>query len=227
MGRLWKQAIGETPVPWVYRMDASWQMKNHFERLAGVVDFWVCGGFARWYPQEIRRVAARGDTVWTYSGTPGIAESSAALLEHVLRTWARGISGHCEWLTTAPGDDPWAACTGAETGMLYPGERFGIAGPIPSVRLKLQRNAVQDINLIHARAAAADRLDETRAALARAADIALWATPPPTARERPPEEWDSRNLSGGQDDTMADHAGLDPLWWAAVRSAAVHEEAAR
>ena len=226
MGRLLKAAVGETPVPWAFRMDASWQMAHSFESLAGLVDFWVCGGFARWYPDEVRRVADRGDMVWTYSGTPGVAETSSALLEHVWRTWARGIGGHCEWLTVRPGPDPWFDCDGAETGMIYPGERFGIAGPIPSIRLKLQRNAVQDVTLLDARARAGDRLAEVRDRLAGATPVALWEQPPPVVRERPPEEWDSRNLAAGsQDDNMAAHAALDALWWVPIRQAALAEEA--
>ncbi|MEW6755567.1 MAG: hypothetical protein AB1505_32005, partial [Candidatus Latescibacterota bacterium] len=137
MGRLYRAAVGGSPVPWVYRMDASWRMQDHFERFAGLVDFWVCGGFAQWYPEEIGRLVERGDTVWTYSGTAGIQSASAALLENVLRPWARGLQGHCEWLTIDPGQDPWFACDGAATGMLYPGDRFGLAGPLPSIRLKL------------------------------------------------------------------------------------------
>ena len=224
MGRLFKEAVGDTPVPWVYRMDASWRMKDHFERFSGLVDFWVCGSFARWYPEEIRRVVERGDIVWTYSGTPAIDAISSALLEHVLRTWARGIDGHVEWLTVSPGPDPWFNCDGAETGMIYPGDRFGLAGPVPSARLKLQRNALQDIDLIDARAKAAGRIDPVRAELAEVAGIALWELPPAVVRELPPEQWDSRNLSGGQDENMAQHAALDARWWADLRLAALGEE---
>ena len=224
MGRLFEAAVGDTPVPWAYRMDASWRMKDHFERFSGLIDFWVCGGFARWYPDEIRQVVDRGDVVWTYSGTPGIGETSAALLENVLKAWARGVTGHCEWLTIAPGRDPWFACDGAETGMIYPGERFGLEGPIPSIRLKLQRNAVQDVDLIGARARHDGSPYQARAEFAAAARVALWETPPPVVGELPPEEWDSRNLSGGQDENMSQHAALDPRWWAPLRRAALGEE---
>lgn len=224
MGRLLRGAVGDSPVPWVFRMDASWRMKDHFERLAGLVDFWVCGGFARWYPEQIARVAARGDVVWTYGGTPGIGEASAALLEAVLRAWARGLGGHCRWLTTAPGDDPWFACTGCETALLYPGERFGVAGPIPSARLKLQRNALQDLALIDARARRRGRLERVRAQLAEEAGVRLWSDPPPAARELPPDQWDSRNLAGSQDDRMAEHARLAPLWWVPIRLRALGQE---
>lgn len=212
MGRLYHAAVGGSPVPWAFRMDASWRMKDHLDRFAGLVDFWVCGGFAAWYPEELGAAVRRGDTVWTYSGTPDVTAPGAALLEHVLRTWARGLAGHCEWLTIAPGEDPWFACDGAATGMIYPGDRFGIAGPLPSVRLKLQRNGVQDVDLI-----GRWRQDE----LAAAAGVTLWERPPRVVRERPPEEWDSRNLAGGPDEKMAAAAPLDARWWAPVRSAAL------
>ncbi len=225
MGRLLKKAVGDTPVPWLFRMDASWQMASHFTKFAGTVDYWVCGGFANWYPEQIKQTIARGDTVWTYSGTPAIDQTSAALLEHVWRMWARGVGGHCEWLTVRPGPDPWLNCDGAETGMIYPGERFGIAGPIPSARLKIQRNAVQDVNLIDARARAEGRLEEVRSAMGESTPVTLWQDPPPVVLAEPPENWDSINLSATQDDNMARHAGLDALWWAPIRRAAMGQEA--
>ena len=184
----------------------------------------MCGGFAKWYPDEIKAVVARGDVVWTYSGTPGIGETSAALLEHVLRMWCRGIHGHVEWLTTKPGPDPWFDCDGAATGMIYPGERFGIAGPIPSARLKLQRNAVQDINLIDAAARKAGRLEQLREQMAAARGIMTWEDPPQAVKTLSPEDWDSNNLRSTQDENMAEHAGLDPLWWLPVRQAALGRE---
>ena len=33
--------------------------------------------------------------------------------------------------------------------MVYPGDRFGVAAPIASIRLKIQRNAVQDVTLLN------------------------------------------------------------------------------
>jgi hypothetical protein len=169
-------------------------------------------------------VLKRGDVVWSYSGTPGIEAPSSALLEHVFRTWACGLGGHCEWLTVAPGDDPWFACEGAPTGMIYPGERFGLEGPIPSIRLKLQRNAVQDVNLLTARGKAAGRLEEVRRKIASAVPLPLWEEPPPIVRQRPPEEWDSNNLSQKTEVNMAQYEPLDPLWWADIRQAAMQEE---
>jgi hypothetical protein len=104
--------------------------------------------------------------------------------------------------------------------MLYPGDRFGIPGPISSARLKLQRNAVQDITLIDARAKARGSLDETRERLAAAAALPLWEEPPAIVRERPPEEWDDTKLP----DSPAPASPRSPLWWAPIRRAALGEE---
>ncbi len=226
MGRLFKDAVGQTPVPWLFRMDASWQMENEWTELGGIVNYWVCGGFFRWYPEASRLPVERGDVVWTYSGTPAIDAPSSAVLEHVWRIWARGIHAHCDWLSTRPDADVWNACEGALICTIYPGERFGIAGPIPSARLKLKRNAVQDVNLIDAAARAAGRLAQTRQQLIDAAGVVVWEEPPPVVTERPPEEWDSANLTAGsQDDNMSDYSGQDPLWWVKIRRAALGEEA--
>ena len=216
MGRLLDKAVGDSPVPWCYRMDASWQMSRQFDEFAGMIGLWVCANFIRWYPEACRAVIRRGEAVWTYSGTPPIAESSAALLEHTFVAWARGLQGHCEWLTNRPGDDPWFDCDGAATGMLYPGDRFGIRGPIPSARLKIQRNAVQDLTLLAARADVREVADQ----LAGRAGLSLWEAPPRVVVEEPPEAWDDTNLKSS-DESMEDHRVSDPLWWRPVRDAAM------
>ncbi|MEW6756338.1 MAG: hypothetical protein AB1505_36005, partial [Candidatus Latescibacterota bacterium] len=60
-----------------------------------------------------------------------------------------------------------------------------------------------------------------RTALAQAAGVALWEQPPRLVRERPPEEWDSRNLTGGPDEQMTRHGALEPRWWSPLRRAAL------
>jgi len=65
-----------------------------------------------------------------------------------LQAWLWGIDGYVHWLTVSPGEDPWFRFDGGGTALAYSGERFGAAGPIPSIRLKIQRNAVQDLTLL-------------------------------------------------------------------------------
>ena len=75
---MWESATAASPVKWVYRMDASWQMKNQFDQLGRHRNFWVCGSFHRWYPDQIRQVLDRGEITWWYNGTPAIDEASSS-----------------------------------------------------------------------------------------------------------------------------------------------------
>jgi hypothetical protein len=220
MVRLWEKAVGDTPVKWVYRMDVSWQMANQFEMMAGHRSFWVCGGFHRWYRDHVRQVIARGDTVWWYGGTPPIPVATSSILSSVYQTWARDLSGYCAWLTTDPGRDPWFECDGCATGLIYPGERFGIRGPIPSIRLKVQRNGIQDIDLI---GQAPGDPTSARKELEQIIPIPTWTSAPRAARELPPEDWDSRNLAE-EHEPVYEGEPPDPFWWQAVRDRALAQE---
>ena len=220
MIRLWKKAIGDSPVPWVYRADVSWRMKWQFERLGGSRNLWDCGGFCAWYPEEIRRVLARGEIVTWYGGYPRIDAATSGVLQNLYRTWGRGLNGFGAWQTVIPGRDPWFACDGAATGAIYPGERFGIEGPIPSIRLKVLRNGIQDIDLLDLAARQAGRLEQARAQLLEAVGVPVWQKPPRVARELPPEDWDSINLQAEHEPIMVPEERLGPGWWAIVRDLA-------
>lgn len=219
MGRMWKEAVAGSPVAWVYRLDSSWQMKNQFERLAGCVNFWIAGGFVYWYRQELQPVLARGDIVWTYGGLPAITAASSAVLANVFKTWSAGLTGFVCW-NTATSADPWFRSDGETLAAIYPGERFGIPGPIPSVRLKIQRNAVQDVDLI-TRASSPEQIEVIRAGLLSKIPITVWKKPPRAAREMPPEDWDSQNLSEEHEPGAVDTRALDPLWWRTLRELAL------
>jgi len=224
MIRMWEKATAGSPVPWVYRLDASWQVKNQFEVLGGHRNFWVCGGMVRWYPQEVARVIQRGETVWWYGGAPRINAPSSSILQNVYLTWARGMHGYCAWSTINPGPDPWFDCSGSATALLYPGERFGIKGPLPSIRLKVQRNGIQDIDLIDQAAKAAGNLDTVRRQVSGAVPIPLWEAPPPNATKLPPEDWDAYNLVEDHEPEHRERKQLDPLWWRVIRQLALKQE---
>lgn len=207
-----------TPVKFLFRTDSSWTMERQFKDLAGVFDFWVCGGgMFSWYDYAPRLLKERGDTVWHYGGTPTIDQSSSTITLEPLRAWIWGIDGFVRWLTTSPGDDPWFHSDGGGTALVYPGERFGIAGPIASVRLKLERNAAADLAILEEwkklrsaaslRAAAAMHFNRTTPA--------QWWTPRPAIADTPPQEWTNN------DDVPDPHAKyfqkLDAAAWQNVR----------
>jgi|GEM_PF-2010490 len=108
---------------------------------------------------EVRKLKARGKTVYFYGSTPQVA---VPLIEGVLWGW-RGYryeaDGVCvwnatdwgDWDTDAPPADPYTNAGGRYAGasmIVYPGARFGYDGPIPSIRLKAMRRGLQDFEYL-------------------------------------------------------------------------------
>ena len=192
-GRLLGKAVpSDSPVKFVFRADVSWDMEQQARELAGIVKMWICGdGILSWYPETARTLKQRGDIVWFYSGPPTVTAASAKITEFPLQAWLWGIDGYVHWLTVSPGEDPWFRFDGGGTALVYPGERFGVEGPVPSIRLKIQRNALQDLALLNhfqdrrkiaeLREEAAKRFNGSRPR--------DWWNPRPPFAGRPPLEW--------------------------------------
>ncbi len=220
--RLLKKAVpADSPVQFVFRADASWMMERQFKSLAGIVNFWVCGNaLFSWYDYAPRMLKERGDIVWVYGGTPPVTEASSHITLNVLRPWLWGVDGYVRWLTTSPGPDPWFHFQGGEEALIYPGSRFGIDAPLASVRLKLQRNAVQDVTLLDSfrktktiealRSAAARRFNDT--------DLKEWWTPRPALADRPMEEWTNANTNDAASTNPKFSTALDAAAWQRVRT---------
>ena len=190
-GRLLRKALPSgTPVQFRFRSDSSWMMERQFQELAGVVDFWVlAGSMVSWYKGAPEMLRKRGDIVWIYGGTPSVAGTSGAVTFAPFQSWIWGVDGYVRWLTTSPGNDPWFHFGGGATVLAYPGERFGVAGPIPSVRLKLQRNCVQDITLLNSlKTAPVEALKNEAARLYNGSTLDDWWPPRPAAADLPPYE---------------------------------------
>lgn len=148
----------DSPVRFLLRIDTSWTMEEQFRRLAGVVNFWVAGeGMLSWYPGSAEALRARGDHIWSYGGTPTVDKAASMITLNPLRSWVTGVEGFVRWQTVDPGPDPWFDLQGGGETLVYPGDRFGIAGPLASIRLKVQRNCLQDLALLEARAAQSGR----------------------------------------------------------------------
>ena len=217
--RLMRKAVpADSPVRFVFRTDASWMMEREFKDLAGIINFWVCGGTElAWYKPAVAEVKARGDIVWSYGGTPEITKPSVEMTLAPLRAWMQGIDGYVHWLAVGAGRDPWFHSDGGATVLAYPGARFGVQGPLPCVRLKLQRNAVQDINLLHAARAARDEVGR-RYNGTREAD---WWTPRPPVADTPPHEWTNASIAEAPRPNQRFFERLEPDAWTRVRQLAL------
>lgn len=147
---LQKALPADTPVHFIQRADSSWTMNQQMHLLENTIHLWcLSGGIFPWYQNNLPMLRAHGDTVWIYGGTPSVAEVSSAVTFDPLRAWIYGVDGFVRWLAVDPGPEPWQSLKdgGTET-LVYPGDRFGMAAPVPSIRLKLQRNEVQDLDLL-------------------------------------------------------------------------------
>jgi hypothetical protein len=217
------RAVGDSPVPWKLRMDASWLLGDHLEDLLGVVDFWVGSTWVDFWRDKVTNgPMARGDVVWSYGPSVDIRDASSALNQYVYRTWVRGFGGFERWQTVGTGHDRWLNSNGESLGWFYPGEKFGIAGPIPSARLKVQRNAVQDINLMSQIAGA--KGDTYKKELAESIPIRLWRDPSQAMLDKPPSDWDPTvDVPIGHEPDEQRLQPVDPQWWQPIRDKARDE----
>ena len=219
--RLLKKAVAPaSPVQFAYRLDASWRLEDQFKTLAGVVDFWICStSILSWLPEEVKAVRQRGNIVWIYSGPPPINEPASAILENPLRAWMWNVDGYLHWLTVGPSADPWFNSEGESTCLAYPGERFGIAGPIPSIRLKIQRNFLQDINLMKAleNQHSPDNLRREVSKQVNGTQPKDWWNPRPALANLSPEEWTNPGIDEAVEPTRHLYQNWSPQYWQAIR----------
>jgi len=201
-GRLLKKALPpDSPVHFVFRADVSWDMEQQFRILKGIVNLWCSsGGILSFYRDAPKTLRDRGDIVWYYGGPPGVSETSAAITEFPLRAWLWGVNGFVHWLAVSPGADPWFHFDGGGTALVYSGERFGLTEPVPSIRLKIQRNCLQDLAMIDS---FRDRkaLDSLKGMIARSynnSTLEDWWNPRPALADLPSDQW----LGSAIDDAM-------------------------
>ena len=219
--RLLKLAVpADSPIKFVFRADVSWTMERQWRELAGVVNFWVCGGgMFDWFPYAPEMLKKRGDIVWTYGGTPAATEPSSHIALDALRSWMQGVQGFVRWQTTAPGPDPWFHFSGGAETLVYAGDRFGIAAPIPSIRLKLERNALQDLALLNANARTGNgnRLKTAVAKNFNQTTPGEWWAPRPHLADTNPEEWSNADIDDATDHSPKFGKLLDSSAWARLR----------
>ncbi len=213
-----------SPVHFSMRADTSWSMERQFDLLKGAVTFWVAGeGTLSWYPDAIVKLKQRGDVVWAYGGTPAVQSASVAITLNPLRSWIGGVEGFVRWQTVDPGPDPWFALAGGGETLVYPGERFGVAGPLASIRLKLQRNCLQDIAMLE-RASKTEsrvRVQEEAVRLYNGTHLVDWRNTRPALLAKPVLEWNNADIGDALTPFEAKFAVIEPDAWLRVRDYAL------
>jgi hypothetical protein len=159
----------------VQHNDSSLAFAQQLKELAGVVDHWIVSERElSSAPEAPALLRKRGDRLWTYAEVPAATEPANAILHHVARAWMWGADGLV--LRQAP--------------------------PVPSIRLKIARNALQDLALLRSLESRAGA-DKLRAELARL-----------TGDTRPSDWWAQAGKPPVADQALA-AATAD--WWPEVR----------
>ncbi len=190
---------GSSPVKFLFRMDSSWSYGRHFHsRFADIVKMWVVNGtIFLWYPQSVALMKQKGNVLWNYGGLNDMSDSHLLLTVWPFRCIMTGITGVTFWNATGFGAD-WLR-TPLENGRqaaFYPGFAFGCDGPVPSIRLKALRNAMQTADLMM-------MLDGTewmppmKQIINRhfGTSDGGWWSPRPAFADEPPHTWTNAKLS--------------------------------
>jgi hypothetical protein len=129
------------------------------------------------------------------------------------------IHGFVHWLTVSAGADPWFQFDGGGTALVYPGERFGIEGPIASIRLKIQRNALQDLALAErlTKATGRENLQSEIAGRFNGSSPADWWIARPALADRPPNEWTNTDIDDALGPSQARRRSVDAEAWQRTR----------
>ena len=223
---LQKAIPADTPVHFRMRADTSWTMAQQFQELKGIVTFWVAGaGEFSWYADMLPALKQRGDIVWNYGGTPSVEQVSSTITLNPLQSWIAGVDGFVRWLTVNPGPDPWRQLHGGSETLVYPGERFGVSGPLASIRLKLQRNCLQDLALLDEEAKTGSREHVREEVVRRFNNTKLsdWRNTRPEITSKPALEWNNADLTDALKPFEARFSNLQPAAWLRVREFALEE----
>jgi hypothetical protein len=150
-GQLFKRAVGEerragAPAPQLlFRADVSrpqWQR----DWLDGLVDLMcVSGEFFRKNDLCLEMKRSQGITFWHYGTGNDIRATNLTGEAWPLQVFLAGGDGMLPW-NSLGGDASFDRPT--PTTLLYPGGRFGIAGPLASLRLKALRRGQQDVEYL-------------------------------------------------------------------------------
>jgi hypothetical protein len=140
-----------------------------------------------------------------------------------LRNWITGMQGFVRWLTVSPGPDPWFHFEGGAETLVYPGERFGIAEPLPSIRLKVQRNCLQDLALLDqaARRLTAAAVKAEVVKRFNGTSLSDWRNSRPRLADTPVLNWTNADIEDALRPFEARIGKTDPAGWVRVREYAL------
>ena len=141
---------GATNVNFVYRVDIS---RPQLDRglIANLTTLWVTayGAFEKYHELCMEYKRMYNITFWAYSTGPDVDQSNLGIMAYVYRVWLLGADGCLVYWTSFPSNPTKCWKEADRLAIVYPGTYFGYDGPLPSMRLKVQRRAQQDIEYLN------------------------------------------------------------------------------
>ncbi len=145
-GKLFTRAVGEVDdVNFIYRMDIS-RPHLQFGLFDGLRSVTYVSSF--FYPKNAYlawRKETFGEEIRNYGSFNRLEESNLTAAAWPLKVWLNHGSGLLPWQTIGS-DENFDSF--ASTAVLYPGKRFGITGPVASLRLKALRQGTENAVLL-------------------------------------------------------------------------------
>jgi hypothetical protein len=140
------EAVKDFPAAkFVNRIDSSWIFdKSARTEMGDCINLWVVNrGSHGQAPDEVQLLHDKGQEVWFYGGSGPLAGADRLdNLKWPWVAWGRETEGFCWWCGTCCGS--WDRPGAGGGHCFWPGERFGIRGPLATVRLKVTRQGMQD-----------------------------------------------------------------------------------
>jgi len=140
------EAVADYPnVKFINRIDSSWIFGDSARSEIGdLVQLWVVNrNSIAPRPDEVALLRNKGQEVWFYGGPGGLpAPDRLDSLRWPWLAWGRDTDGFCWW--NGEGFGSWDQVDRGANHCLYPGDRFGIQGAVPSLRMKVLLRAMQE-----------------------------------------------------------------------------------
>ena len=180
----------------VFRLDDSNHYGNHYNsKFSDWCKLWVVGfGMFQWFPESMAVMNEKKAETWVYGGIVQPLDANLiSLYSFPINCLMMGSTGFVAWNTTGFGPDPLKCpVNGGSELFFYPGNKFGIEGPVPSLRLKVLRNAMQLVDLVmtHKATPTCDKLEAVVCNAYGMNSAADWWHEKPPFVDSPPRYWD-------------------------------------
>lgn len=117
--------------------------------LNGLSKFWVIN-YCHAQSASLKRRRRLGEKPWVYLGASMIHRPCSDMCQLLLNAYRIHAAGFCFWSCNSWEGNPWVDA-GKHFGfdyLIYPGQEVGIKAALPSLRMKLARRAVMDIEYL-------------------------------------------------------------------------------